>query len=126
MLIIRILRQIKPFINDRNNKNLKKNLQGLCRDYSEGIDKIHSLIENYLDDKKLIKIAFNCYKYNFNELEDFHYKTLTMILQFMIISSNCEQLFNYNKFDYNLFWHETENYLNYYKNLRIYLKQIFY
>jgi hypothetical protein len=115
-LIIRILRQIKPFINDRNNKNLKKNLQGLCRDYSEGIDKIHSLIENYLDDKKLIKIAFNCYKYNFNELEDFHYKTLTMILQFMIISSNCEQLFNYNEFDYNKFWHEIENHLTYYKD----------
>jgi len=34
----------------------------------------------------------------------------------MIVSSNCEQLFNYNKFDYNKFWHETENYLNYFKD----------
>jgi hypothetical protein len=115
-LISRILKKVKIFINNRNNKNLKKDLQNLCRDHSEGIDKIHSLIENYLEEKKLIKISLNCYKYNFDELEEFHYITLTMILQFMIVSSNCENLFNYNEFDYNKYWHETENYLNYYKD----------
>jgi hypothetical protein len=115
-LISRILKKIKILINDLNDKIHKKYLQSLCRDHSEGIDKIYSLIENYLDEKKLIKIALNCYNYNFDALTEFHYKTLTMILQFMIVSSNCEQLFNYNKFDYNKFWHETENYLNYYKD----------
>ncbi len=116
--INRIRKELKIFLNDKNpNEDIaKKSLQNLCRDNTEGIGKILSLIENYLKEEQLIKIAKNCYKYNFDKLEDFHYETLTMILQFMIVGSNCEQLFNYNKFDYNLFWHETENYLNYYKD----------
>ena len=118
MIITRLKKKDDKNPNDKNpNEDIaKKSLQNLCRDNTEGIGKILSLIENYLKEEQLIKISKNCYKYNFDKLEDFHYETLTMILQFMIVGSNCEQLFNYNKFDYNLFWHETENYLNYYKD----------
>jgi hypothetical protein len=120
--INRILKRIKTFLNVPNDKIAKKSLQDLCRDNSQGIDMIHSLIEDFLEEKKLAKIALNCHNYKSDKLEGFHYDTLTMILQFMIISSNCEQLFNYNKFDYEKFWYETESYLTYYKEYSFPLK----
>ncbi len=111
----RLLDLIKAYSDQDHKLTAKIQIADVCRDNTEGIDKILASLRFYMELDEVSKVFKQCCHYKSDCINEWYYKIKRFSLLFIYLVRGCENAASLKTdFDYDLFLEEIEKSTEYY------------